>query len=211
MPDFTQPTPMSVGEVFTSTRWNEQVADNAPIFWDIAALNVNGTVTETDLFNGTVTIPANAMGTNRRCSIWVKGYVQNTSTGSKNTPQFKLKLGGTALIDTSATGPTMTHHATNKGPFVLYAEIVQQDSASAQEASIGGWLYHDVATATNFTTGTGIYKVMSSSGVGAAIYGIGSGTVNMTSARLLELTVTHGSPDTDEITVLEAGKVVVGL
>lgn len=160
------------------------------------AKTVNNTVVETDLFNGEITIAAGALGATGIARISAFGDVFNNS-GATGGHRWKLKLGGTTLIDTGLISQLIA--GTTRWGWRLRAEIANS-AANVQAISF------DLLQAINtgggqasvvFTTGEGVY----SWGAGAAggyyptalAIGMATAAKDTSVAQALELTVTHSA------------------
>lgn len=156
---------------------------------------VVNTVAETDLLNGEITIAANAMGANGAIRLTVTGDLINNSGSAQNTPRFKLKLGGTTLIDTNVVGVVMSSGANRLG-WRCDVIIRNRGATNSQETSFvfKGTIGNGVSAAlTGFTSGNGLmYSNLISGGFGT-LEGVADNfnAVDTTAARLLELTVTN--------------------
>jgi hypothetical protein len=114
---------------------------------------VNTTTAATDLLNGEITIAAGVMGATGSLRLQAWGDNINNSGGAAAPPRFQLILGGTTLLDTSATGTTTVADATRRG-WSLDATILNTGAANSQASRLSGMVFV-VATAANvlaFTT-----------------------------------------------------------
>ena len=209
MADWTQGITHNVGDLFTAADWNTYVRDNTPWFdWKATTKTVTSTVTETDLFNAEINIPASQTGTMQRLDGWADIDIKNNTGAAVNCPRFKLKFDGTALLDTGALAGTPIAASATRGAGQIFFTIKQKDNAAAQEITMWGVIV-DGAKA-NFTTGSGVYSILGTSS-GEMFHGRNTGNVNMTSARALSLTVINPSSSGSYETVLYAAHVSVGI
>jgi hypothetical protein len=157
---------------------------------------VSNTVTETDLLGGAITIPANAMGTNRVLQFQAGGdWVQN-SGGNLAAPRFKLKLGATTLIDTGAPGSPATISSATRYAWNVSATISELAATNSQSVNF----QLNLTTSTGYVP-TGAFALTSGEGAGTILTGAGAGpgvisanawtssAVDMTAAQALTLTV----------------------
>jgi hypothetical protein len=208
MADWTQPTSMAAGDVFTAARWNTDVAANIPFFdWKVSTKTVASTTTETDLLNGEIIIPAAQMGSNERCWGWADIDVKNNTGGAIAAPRFKLKAGSTVLIDTGA-GPNLAASAT-RGVGELYWMIQQLGATNAQSVVLWGWIAD--GTDVNATTGSGVYRLSSNANSGRQIYVRNTTAIDMTSSQTLALTTINGSSSANCETKLYTAKIAIGV
>jgi hypothetical protein len=175
---------------------------------------VNNTAVETDLFNGEFTVPANAMGTNKRCRLWAAGDMlqnQATTTGIR----IRLKFGATTVIDTGV-GPSLSQQA-NRNGWVFYGEMMEVGATNAQMWSFQFMLVGPSGNVgnsiTQFAVGLGTFSspVTAQGGPHWAI-GVSNGltAVDTTANQTLQLTVQNGVASTLYETVLRAGVGVIG-
>jgi hypothetical protein len=209
MADWTLPTSLIAGDVFTAARWNTDVVGNIPFFdWKVSSATVAGTVTETDLFNGEIIIPASQMGSNERLLGWASGDNKNNSGGNIAAPRFKLKLDSTVLIDTGAATGTPIAFSATRGAWQIWFSIQEMGTTSSQEVAIWGWVVDGAKV--NFTAGTGLYALESGASSPLVIFGRNTTSVSMASSRTLALTVINGSANANVETKLFAGKIAIG-
>lgn len=199
MASWTTPKTWAVGDILTAADMNTYVRDNTTFLHGnnlhkTTTKTVNGGVdgtAETDLFAGEFTIAAGSMGTVGVAAIRAAGEILNSSGATQAAPRFKLKLGGTVLIDTGATPGMWTSNASRWG-LVLDAWI-QNVATNSQVCAIELTLAANTMTAAiaGFATGTGTYRGQELSGVAAEGLAVGSGTgaVDTTLDRLLEFSV----------------------
>lgn len=160
---------------------------------------VVNTAVETDLLNGEITIGANAIGASGvlRISLW-GNWINNTGA-ARIPPRFRLKLGGTTMIDTSTLAANWSP-AVNRYPWRLRAEIRNLGSPSSQETTFEMWglIASGVgAAATGFGAGFGVSFIETLSG-GLGRYwaqGYAVPAIDTTVARLLEFTTANGLAD----------------
>lgn len=133
---------------------------------------VSNTVAETDLLNGEITIDAGAMSTNRGLRLTAWGDIQNNTGVTENSPRFRLKLGGTTLVDTNVVSAAWATHTDNR-PWRLVAEIINLGAANSQEVvfDLDGYFAAASSGTVSFTTGDGAH------GVNNSIWKIIGGTI----------------------------------
>lgn len=207
MADFTAPTSMAVGDVFTSTRWNEQVRDNLAFpRQKTTSKQVVNTITETDLLNGEFTISANEAGSYRCFYGEAWGTLKNATGAGVVTPRFKLKLDSTVLVN-SGTATNNMGHSVNRTHWFLEWRIQELAATNAQAVRLCGELAKDGDSAALFGTGTGFYA---DEGENAwyLIRGSNTTAVDMTVSRTLALTVTLGSAHANHDITLEAATMI---
>lgn len=175
----------------------------------VTAKTVNTTVSETDLFNGEITVAGNAIGATGVLRITAAGDWKQNSGGTAAFPRLKLKFGATTLFDTGAIG-TFPDAATRYG-WVVEAEIANL-TASTQSAWFrvtagGGDL---AATSAVLTTGTGVMGT-SRGATGNLVWANGrnSGALDTTGALALVLSVINGSANANYETKLYNALAVV--
>jgi hypothetical protein len=208
MADWTQPTSMAAGDVFTATRWNTEAAANIPYFdWKVSTKTVASTTGETDLLNGEIIIPAAAMGSNQRCWGWASIDVKNSSGGAVAAPRLKLKCGSTVLIDTGA-GPNLANTAT-RGAGEIFWMIQQLGATNAQEVALWGWIAD--GSDVNATSGSGVYRLASNAASGRQIYVRNTTAIDMTASQTLALTTINGSSSANCETKLYTAKIAIGV
>lgn len=165
------------------------------------AKTVNNTVAETDLLNGEITIGAGVMGANSVLRLTATG--DGVFNGNITSPQWKLKLGATTLIDTGALSwQTM---GTNRLGWKLVVEIFNLGATNSQWINFllkGSADYLGNGTFTNsrptgFVTGEGAYSAWGNvtGSTKGALYeaeGGNAGAVDMTGAQSLVFSVING-------------------
>ncbi len=208
MADWTQVTSMAAGDVFTSTRWNNEVLGNAHYFdWKVSTKTVSASTTETDLHNGEIIIPANIMGSNQRCWGWASIDVKNNSGGAVAAPRLKLKAGSTTLIDTGA-GPNLANSST-RGAGEIFWMIQQLAATNAQEVAMWGWIAD--GSDVNVTTGSGVYRLLSTATSGRQIFVRNTTAIDMTASQTIALTTINGSSNANCETKLYTAKIAIGV
>lgn len=187
--------PVAVGELVGTDYLNEV----ARAHWRKAtAQTVAGTITETDLLNGEFTIAAGAVDATHGLLLLACGIWKQNSGGPLGPPLFRLKLGGTTLLDTNASAATVLNDV---GSYLweVAAFIQNQNATNSQFVKMSGEIYHaGVAAATfaAFTTGTGTYRGFIVTGDALEplrFNGYNTAAIDMTAARLLELKVINPS------------------
>lgn len=149
--------------------------------------SVTGTLVETDLFNGEITVAANAIGTTGH--LFGRAYgdaINNVAT--ENLPRIKLKLGATTIFD---TGAPANGWAQNAGTFGWWMDFdIQNTATNAQVCKINGVVCPLAAAAIGpaFTTGEGIIQ---SAGANNPVYIAGYNTAaeDTTASKALVLSV----------------------
>jgi hypothetical protein len=208
MADWTAPPTASVGDVLTALYLNTYVRDNTPFFdYKTTTKTVNTTVAETDLFNGEIVIPANAMGLNQRLIGWADFDVLNTTGGAVSAPRLKLKIGAAVPIDTGA-GPNLQSSGT-RGAGWCWFVIQQLGATNAQVVTFEGWILD--GTEVNLTAGSGVNRLASNALSGRVMKGRATAAVDMTSSQTLALTTINGSAGATCETKLTAAKIVIGI
>jgi hypothetical protein len=160
------------------------------------AKTVSNTTTETDLFNGEITVGAGVLGTTGIARIKAWGDLINNVV-SPGGPRLKLKLGGTVLIDTGAPSSSGQYQQDGtRRAWTLEAMIANTGAANSQAISFAAFLdlWSNTSQRDTFVTGEGIYG--NGGGFGRML-GYNSGAIDTTTARLLELTVTNYSASTN--------------
>lgn len=166
-----------------------------------SAKTVNNTVTETDLLNGEFTLAAGVLGTTGVARLTAFGdLLQNN--GTQNFFRWKLKLGGTVLIDSGAMVASMGATAA-RYPWRVVAEIGNLGVANSQAVYVYIRGVSDAAFAvlshSGLTTGEGAYNsnaknegTGTQNGSWAEFYvdGFNTAAIDTTTSKLLEFTVT---------------------
>ncbi len=155
-------------------------------------MTVNNTTTETNLVSYTVL--ANTLGTDKALRLRVYGdWLQNTGA-DRGLLQFKLKYGGTTLIDTSQPGAQAGAGAGRKS-WELTATINALGATNSQWATINGWTGYIGSAGTNsaaFATGVGSYNMYNTLTGGIAQFlGANTGAIDSTANQDVVLTVTN--------------------
>lgn len=183
------------------------------IYRKTTAKTVAGTVTETDLLNGEIIVAANAIGVSGVLRLTAWGDWKNNSGAGADLPRFKLKLGGTTLLDTGITGVNAAlDNATRRG-WRMTCEIENLGAANSQWATLDLRLElgSNLGGGGRFTTGEGTY-ISSSAGFSNAIafaLGGNSGAVDTSVAAALVLSVINASASASYDTVLKGALVEV--
>lgn len=203
------PVPFTVGQLIPVTAINEWPRAR---YRKLTAKTVNSTVAETDLLNGEITLAANDLSTDRVLTLTAHGdWLQNN--GNTNPPRFKLKLGGTTLLDTNVPGVLITASVTRYG-WSIGATIAETAGATnAQSAEMHGMISHNIiggAGGANFATGEGVYASYNTVSPGVTPFeGWNVGAKDGTGTLLLELTVILPSASANCEVVLKDGLVVI--
>lgn len=181
------------------------------IYRKATAKTINTTVTETDLLNGEITIGANVIGSSGVVRLLAEGDFLMNAAGPVAATRFKLKLGGTTLLDTNTIAATMTTTALRFG-WRIVCTISNLGATNAQWSHMEGEYTLGAATgATGFATGEGNYIVNNiSGGIGLASFSGGNASaIDTTAAKLLELSVILGSSSVNNEIVLKHALVEV--
>jgi hypothetical protein len=149
----------------------------------MAVLDADGTATsfsnstaENTLY--TYTIAANTLGSEASVTLRLVGALTNNTGGNVNY-RFKVILGSTVMYDDTVTV------ATNANPRAWNLDIIIGNKNSTSAQALGGGI--QVSNATGATAG---YGVLTSPGPTTATGIRGDATVDMTSARNLDVSVT---------------------
>lgn len=183
-----------------------QTAAN-PTYRKVTAKVVNGTVAATDLLNGEISIPANAMTATSLLRMTAFGDWLQNSGGAASGLRFQLLFGGTTIFDTGTLANAA--NSATRGSWDIEAKIFNT-STSAQVCymnltgnSGGGW---SASVTAAFTTGQGDYNA----GFGASgakllrAQGYNSVAVDTTLARAVVLNIINGSASGSYETTLKA-------
>jgi hypothetical protein len=176
--------PITTGELI-DTAWLNQVTLAR---YRVGARTVSNTITETDLFNGGITIEAGAMSTNRTVRVTASGLILNNSAATQASVRWRLKLGAGLLIDTGALAASWTSAATPFG-WRLVAEITNTGVTNAQIAAFDlNATGATLSVVASLLTGQGTYSSQASNffrALGTSTVG----TVDTTVPQLVLLTV----------------------
>lgn len=158
------------------------------------AKQVGNSIVETDLLEGEFTIGAAVMGTNKVLHFYASGDLNNNSGGVQKVPQFKLKLGGTTLIDTGMPSGTPWYNNTDRYEWSVEAWIANLTASSQWtrfKLMFGMFTNGTGMTPTKLVTGEGVYTSYSSATPhNYALMGAEGGfasAIDTSLARLLEL------------------------
>jgi hypothetical protein len=168
---------------------------------------VVNTITETDLLNGEITIDAGAMSTQRLLRLTAWGDLINNSGATQASPRWKLKLGGTVLLDTN-TIAAVWQTATSRWGWRVRAEIHNLTAATQWaylQAEFSGSLVPNLNAA--FATGEGVIGTNGNSQ--AHGYAGASAAIDTTVARALALTVINPAANANLDVTLKAAIVEV--
>jgi hypothetical protein len=190
----------SSGQVlaWNGTDWAPANAASGVTYPKTTAKTVNTTVSETDLLNGEITIGAGVLGTTGVAELTAFGDFLNDSGSNQVFPRWKLKLGGTTLVDSGTIGATWGTAATRL-PWRLSVEICNLGAANSQAVYVamrGSATNGGAVTAHGvLTTGEGTYFVGYDSSFTLnrdlmTIDGFNTAAVDTSAAKLLEFTVT---------------------
>lgn len=173
---------------------------------------VNTTVSETDLLNGEITIAAGVMGTTGVARISAHGDWKQNSGGTAKAPRFKLKLGGTVLLDTD-TPTTVTANVATRWSWWINAEIQNTGAANTQSVVFRCITFMGAVAGLDgiaYATGEGV--TMTSGAVATPVQisqGWNSGAIDTATSKLVELTVINGSANANYETALKSANVEV--
>ena len=148
-------TAFETGDVLTEANVKTYVLDNlyslphpleAPT---TAALTVTSTTTETTVYS--VTVPANAMGTNGAVRMEMRGqFAHNNAAG--DTITLRAKFGGVTFWElTSNLGNA---NSATANPWWLNIEVFNEGATNAQDAFLEGYVW-SAAVAANASSGIG--------------------------------------------------------
>lgn len=98
---------------------------------------VVSSVTETDLLNGEITIPANAMGANGIVKLKMYGTLFNNRGSDTGFPRLRLKHGGTTFFDISPAGNILGNNTATNG---WWLELMIAN-AGATNSQNYGWMF----------------------------------------------------------------------
>jgi hypothetical protein len=143
-------------------------------------LDIVSTAAETTLYS--VTVPANAMGTDRAVELDIIGDYFNNS-GAGRTYTFKVKFGGTIIYQDASISITA---AATRRPWVCTLLLANQGATNAQSGS--GHLWIPPSTAP--TTGTG---AMSVTAAAPWCFLFADSTIDSTANQTFELTIQHSA------------------
>lgn len=156
------------------------------------AKTVNSSIAETDLLNGEITLAAGVLGLSGCARFTAWGEILNNNAVSANGPRFKLKLGGTTLIDSNVLNCAWQNVAT-RGAWRVAVEIMNLGATNSQCVSFEmlytlGYLGAGGGACLALSTGNGNHWVTPSGNGG--INGSTAAAIDSTAAKLLEFTVT---------------------
>ncbi|HEY6018708.1 MAG TPA: hypothetical protein VIY48_02105 [Candidatus Paceibacterota bacterium] len=155
-------------------------------------VTVNNTVADTNL--SSITVPANALGTNGLLRLTLWGDMLNNNA-LIDSPRWKLKLGATTLLDTNVTGTgnVWSVSAVRQG-WRIQAEVLNLGAANAQVSllDVGFAVANGNAGAAVFAVGEG-YNTAQPAGAGGVtrhiLRGTNTNAVDTTTAQALVLSV----------------------
>lgn len=159
--------------------------------------DVVNTVTETDLLNSEITIPASEMGTSGMLRLTAFGDWKQNSGSVEAGPRFKLKLGPTTIFDTNTCLSAQVQNSASRLGWQIDATILNTGTG-AQVCSIRAMVCAIGPAASGFstvafTTGEGAFGTAGSSTSGQmySFYGgaYNTATVDTTVAQALVLSV----------------------
>lgn len=160
----------------------------AAVYRKTTEKDVVNTAAETDLLNGEITIGAGSMSTNRLLRATLLGDYLNNS-GASRTLTVKIKLGGTVIYEDTLTATTAS--ATRRAVRLGF-EIANLGAANSQFMAGAIGLSNVVAA----TTGLGGLDNLGNDAGGDSsraniIATNGAVAIDTSTAKLLEVTVTH--------------------
>lgn len=179
----------------------------ATTYRKVTSKTVSGTVTETDLLNGEITLAAGVLGTTKIATIDLWGDYKQNIANNTALPVLKLKLGSTVLFQWQPfLSLVQSASSTNRYGWSYRAIIANANAANAQTATISGmWAGTTSSTGspgangTSIATGEGCHSVVYTAGGGSALEylsGYNTAAVDTTSAQALTLTATNGTAST---------------
>jgi hypothetical protein len=177
------------------------------VYRKTTAKAATNTITETDLLNGEIQLPASALGSNglMRLTAWGDGVY--TSGGNQPAPRFKFKVGSgpTIVIDTGTTGGNVVPTSATRCGWRIVVEWMNLGATNSQWATINGFITTTSGlSAANaaFATGEGIYA-----NTGQAILlfdGSAASSIDTTVAQAIILSVINGSATSTEVKLFGA-------
>jgi hypothetical protein len=190
---WTTPGNRATGYVVLAADWNaEHVADLVYLAGGgkSTSKQVVSSIAETDLLNGEATVPAGILGTTGKVKLTAWGDGVNNSAATRNSPEFKLKLAGTTLIDLAAMSSAWGA-STQRPVWRISAEIANLGAANSQWTTYevkffgGSWL---AAIGAGPLTGVGGWQTMPT--INGVVGGAGNASaIDTTAACALVLSV----------------------
>lgn len=160
------------------------------------ATQVSNSVAETDLLNGEITVAANALGGTGILRLTAWGSILNNTGASQQAPRWKLKFGGTTVLDTNVIASALATSA-NAAGWRIDVLIGNLGATNSQECSMRGAWVGGIGTggAAFFTTGSGAYVAPTGTGglASIAFTGRNPSAVDTTVACPVALSVTLGA------------------
>lgn len=164
---------------------------------------VSGTVTETDLLNGEITLTTRLTATAVVTIDLFGDYVQNIANATA-LPTLKLKLGSTVLFQWQPFSAILSSQssATRYG-WSFRAVIANANATNSQKATLSGtWTglsnSATTAAAAALTTGEGTHGMSNQTGVASieTMSAYNTAAVDTTAAPALTFTTTNGTAST---------------
>ena len=178
----------------------------------VTSKQVVNSIVATDLLNGEITVAGGAMTATSMLRIRAGGTWFNNSAGNIPQPQFRLRLGGTTVMDTGATATAVQANAA-RNPWTFDALIVNANATNSQVVSVVVGLTFVPSSGVNNIAVTGVGRWgegVVAVGVVAQFNGENEGlTIDTTAANLLELQVLNGATDPNVDTTLRYALVEV--
>ncbi len=175
-------------------------------------VTVASSVAEVDLLAGEFTVFGGMMGTDKQCRLRASGdLLCNLTVGQLGT-RWKLKFGGTVVIDTGVYGGNLSGSsgtfAGQRAPWTLDA-VIQNLTASTQDITFFLQIFQEInANAhTAFTVGVGQYGAWPNTPMVAL--GRNSGVIDTAADRLLEFSVINGVSSPSYDTKLTSATMVI--
>ena len=147
-------------------------------------IDVTATTTETDVLKNSggtaLSIGAGHMSSDRMLRATIKGdYLNNTGA----TLQVRVKFGGVTQIDSTTIAIPAS---ANRRPFRIVVEIENRGATNSQLVTLLAVIGYSAPSAT----GIGTLGILATDALNNQIVG-GTGTIDTTAARNLEVTVQH--------------------
>ena len=163
---------------------------------------VNTTVTKTDLLNGSITIPANALSSTGVLIGYVWGDWINNSGGASAAPLLAIGLGGSDLVAcANGAGGINAVNSAQRFAWAYQIIIAATNATNVQSAQMFGTLSMACGAGTanvdtNAATGEGICTVAAGANAKATstFNGFNTAAVDMTQAQTLTFSTTNTSP-----------------
>jgi hypothetical protein len=199
---------------YDGTYWWASSPDPSQYAGTIAATN---TVTETDLTNALLSIPANALGPNGYADIDLIGDIVNNSGAARNGLRFKLKLGAgaTVVIDTSADAGNAIPASATRYPLSIRIRIQNVGATNVQAVRFEaryGCAGVAIQSATAWSTGEGVSNVVTVAGLSMSTWfmqGYNAAAIDTTAACPVVVTVINPTATATFETKAFATKMVI--